>query len=173
MNIVRHFRSFRGSRRSPGVARKTYKKVLNMAEASFTAGQRAENLLQGVDSTAIGQTSATDILVPTGARIRFFEIQFCVTNAVDQTAYINTLVQYTLSGQGNQDPDAVGGSPFRNQVLHQQLFTVGFNQNSTHNFRIKIPKQFQRVKEGMIWRFMWSNSNTVNRRVQVIYKVEL
>ncbi len=173
MTIVRHYRSFRGSRRRSMPMTKTYKKVINYAEASFAAGQRSENLIQGVDSTAIGQTSATDTAVPTGARIKFIEVQFPVTNAVDQTAYINTLLQYTLSGQANQDPDAVGGSPFRNQVLHQQLFSVGFNQSSTHNFKFKIPKQFWRIKEGMTWRFIWSNSNTVNRRVQAIYKVEL
>ncbi len=152
---------------------KTYKKVLNFSEASFAAGSRGETLATGVDSVAIGQTSATDANVPTGARIKFIEIQFPVTNAVDQTAYINCLFQYILSGQSGQDPDAVGGSPFRNQVLHQDLFSVGFNQNSTHKFRIKIPKQFQRMREGMVWLMRWSNSNTVNRRLQVIYKVEL
>ncbi len=153
--------------------RKTYKKVLNYSEASFAAGSRDENLVIGVDSIAIGQTSATDANCPTGARISFIEVQMPITNAVDQTAYINCSLQYTLVGQTGTDPDAVGGSKQRNQVMHQELFSVGFNQNSTHKFKLKVPRQFQRIREGMSWILTWSNSNTVNRRLQVIYKVEL
>ncbi len=168
-------RGFRGSRRRntsrPMV--RTYKKVLNFAEASFAAGQRSEELAVGTDSVAIGQTSATDGIVPTGCRLKYIEIQMPVTNAVDQTAYINCSLQLQLSGQGTVDPDAVGGNARRNQVLHQELFSVGFNQNSTHKFKLKIPNRFQRVKEGMKWAIVWSNSNTVNRRLQIIYKVEL
>ncbi len=144
-----------------------------MAEASFAAGQRDEELCVGVDSLAIGQTTATDANVPTGSRVKFIEVQFPVTNAVDQTAYINCSIQYVLSSQSFINPDAVGGNPRRNQVLHQELFSVGFNQNSTHKFRVKVPKQFQRMKDGMKWLLVWSNSNTVNRRLQIVYKVEL
>ncbi len=168
-------RGFRGSRRRSGARPliKTYKKVLNFSEASFAAGNRGETLVLGVDSVAIGQTSATDANVPTGARIKFIEIQFPVTNAVDQTAYVNCSIQYKLNGQSLTDPDGVGGHPQRNQVLHQDLFSVGFNQNSTHKFKQRIPKGFQRIREGMAWQLVWSNSNTINRRIQVIYKVEL
>ncbi len=167
-------RGSRGIRRRsmPRPMVKTYKKVLNFSEASFAAGQRAENLAIGVDSTAIGQGTATDGNVPTGARIKFIEIQMPITNAVDQTVYINCSLQYNLGGQTTVDPDAVGGNNRRNQVLHQELFSVGFNQNSTHKFKLRIPKQFQRMREGQQWQIVWSNSNTVNRRLQVIYKVE-
>ncbi len=125
--------------------KRTYKKVLNFAEASFAAGQRGENLVVGKDAIAPGQSSVTDADVPTGSRLKFIETQFVVTNAVDQTAYINCSLQYKLSTQSGVDPDAVGGDPQRNQVLHQDLFSVGFNQNSTHKFKLRIPKQFQRV----------------------------
>jgi len=151
---------------------RTYKKVLNFAEASFAAGQRSETLAVGVDALAPGQSSATDGNVPTGARIKYIEVQMPVTNAVNQTAYINCSLQFALSTQAAVDPDAVGGNARRNQVLHQELFSVGFNQNSTHKFKLKIPPRFQRLKEGMIWLLMWSNSNTVNRRLQIIYKFE-
>lgn len=174
--VTDHMRHYsRGSRRgsSPRPMIRTYKKVLNFAEASFAAGTRGETLVVGVDGIAMGQTSATDANVPTGSRIKFIEVQMPVTNAVDQTAYINCLLQYTVSGQSAQDPDAVGGSNTRNQVLHQELFSVGFNQNSTHKFKLRIPKMFQRLKEAQSWILSWSNSNTVNRRLQVIYKVEL
>ncbi len=168
-------RGFRGSRRRSGPRPivKTYKKVLNFSEASFAAGNRSEKLIEGKDSTAIGQTSGVDADIPTGARVKYFLIQMPITNAVNQTAYINCSIQYTLDGQTFADPDAIGGNTRRNQVLHQSLFSVGFNQNSTHTFKQKVPRQLQRIKEGMIWRLVWSNSNTVNRRLQVIYRVEL
>ncbi len=168
---MRRFRGFRGGRKQgmrPVI--QSYKKVLNFAEASFAAGSNTETLVQGVDSVAAGQTTATDAQVPTGSIIKYLEIQFPVTNAVDQTAYINCSIQYTLAGQTFVNPDAVGGDDQRNQVLHQDLFSVGFNQNSTHKFKFRIPKQFQRVRENMFWILGWSNSNTVNRRVQCIYK---
>ncbi len=174
MTIVYH-RGSRGGRRRSSAPRPlvvTYKKVINFSEASFAAGSRAENLVVGVDSTAAGQTSATDANVPTGARVKYLEIQFPVTNNVNQTAYINCSLQYLLSGQGAVDPDAVGGAANRNQVLHQELFSVGFNQSSTHKFKFKIPPRFQRLRETMKWVIMWSNSNTVNRRIQCIYKFE-
>ncbi len=167
-------RGYRGSRKrsSPRPFVQTFKKVINFAEASFPAGNRGEIIVEGKDSVAAGQTSATDADVPTGSRIKFIEIQFPVTNAVDQTAYINCSFQYSLKGQTGVDPDAVGGDQQRNQVLHQELFSVGFNQNSTHKFKMRIPKRFQRLREGMFWFIQWSNSNTVNRRIQAIYTFE-
>ncbi len=95
-----------------------------------------------------------------------------ITNTTAQTAYINCSLQYALSGQGGIDPDVIGGNPQRNQVLHQELFQVGFNQNSTHKFKLRIPAKYQRMREGMKWILTWSNSNSINRRLQIIYKVE-
>ncbi len=168
-------RGFRGSRRRSGAPRpfvQTYKKVLNFSEASFATGQRSETLVQGKDSIALGQTSAIDADVPTGSRIKFVEVQMPITNTTAQTAYINCSLQYALSGQGGIDPDVIGGNPQRNQVLHQELFQVGFNQNSTHKFKLRIPAKYQRMREGMKWILTWSNSNSINRRLQIIYKVE-
>ncbi len=166
-------RGSRGFRRRsmPRLVQHTYKKVLNFAEASFTAGQRAELLITGVDNISPKQTTATDAQCPTGAHVRYFEVQMPITNAVDQTAYINCSIQLSLTNQPTQDPDSVGGAPLRNQVMHQELFSVGFNQNSTHKFKFKIPKVYQRLKEGQEWNLVWSNSNTINRRLQVIYKI--
>ncbi len=160
-----------GRRSSPN--RRTFKKVLNFSEASFTAGFRGETIALGVDAIGAGQTTATDGNIPTGSRLKFFEIQMPVTNAVDQTAYINCSIQLGLGGQSVIDPDAVGGNTQRNQVFHQDLFSVGFNQNSTHKFKVKIPAKYQRMREGMFWSIVWSNSNSVNRRLQIVYKFEL
>ncbi len=165
-------RSFRGGRRSrgPKPVVQSFKKVLNFASASFTAGFQQELLAKGTDSVAAGQPTATNAEVPTGSSIRFFEIQFAVNNSVATPCYVNCSIQYTLDGQTVVDPDLVGGDKMRNQVLHQDLFTVGTNQNSTHKFKFKIPPKFQRIREGMSWLLVWSNSATVNREAQLIYK---
>ncbi len=151
---------------------KTYKKVLNFLSASFGAGFTNEQLVSGVDAVAIGQTSNIDGNVPTGSRVKFIEVQFCISNLASIACYVNCSLQYILSSQGTVNPDAVGGNTQRNQVLHQDLFVVGQNQNSTHKFKFKIPPKFQRVREGMKWFLVWSTTSSVNRSWQAIYKVE-
>ncbi len=174
MTTVYH-RGSRGFRRRSGPRPiiKTYKKVIHFINAGFTAGFQAETIATGTDSLAIGQTSATDGAVPTGSIIRYFEVQFAVSNLVSTPCYINCTIQYVLSGQGSIDPNTVGGSPQRNQVLHMELYNIGANQNSNHKFRFKVPPKFQRMREGMSWRMTWRTSATVNREVQFIYKVQL
>ncbi len=166
-------RGYRGSRRRSGGIRaviQSYKKVINFAPASFGAGFNSQFIATGVDSVAAGQTGATDVNVPTGSIIKYFEVQFCVSNSVATACYVNCSVQYALSGQGFVNPDSVGGAGQRNQVLHQDLFTVGNQQNSTHKFKFKVPKKFQRLREGMSWALTWSNNVTVNNKTQIIYK---
>ncbi len=166
-------RGYRGSRSRSGRPRpviQSFKKVLNILPASFTAGFQSIFLVQGVDSVAVGQLSNTDAQVPTGAMVKFIEIQFCVANLVAVACYINCTIQLRHSGQTAQDPDTIGGNKQRNQVFHQDLYTVGLNQNSTHKFKFKIPKKFQRVREGDDWLLTWKNSASVNQSAQIIYK---
>jgi len=141
-----------------------------MVNASFTAGFQTEQLVLGVDSVAAGQTSATDAGVPTGSIVKFIEVQFAVNNSVATPCYLNCTLQHVQSQQTALDPRLVGGNTRRNNVFHMDLFSVGQDQNSTHKFKFKIPKGFQRVKEGTSWELVWSNSATVNRELQVIYK---
>ncbi len=165
-------RGFRGSRRrsGPRPVVQSQKVVLNFLDASFSAGFSTEQLAVGVDAVAAGQTSVTDANIPTGSMLKFIEVQFAVNNAAATAAYVTCSLQYKLVGQSFIDPSVVGGSKQRNQVLHMDLFSVGQNQNSTHKFKFKIPKGFQRIREGMSWGLTWNNSQTVNRRALVIYK---
>ncbi len=165
-------RGYRGGRRrsGPRAVVQSYKKVILFAEATFTAGFQSEIIVDGKDSLAAGQTSATDANVPTGCIVRFIEVQFAAHNPAESACYLNCTLMYTLSGQGVIDPDTVGGNDRRNQILHMDLFSVGGFQNSTHKFKFKIPPKFQRVREGMQWRLVWNNSATINRKVQMIYK---
>ncbi len=168
-------RGYRGSRRrsGPRPVTRTFKKVLNFLEASQPSGFTEEPLVKGVDSLALGQTSNIDDDVPTGSRVKFIEVQFVISNLVSIHCYINCSLQLIHDGQTAIDPQAIGGDKQRNQVFHQDLFVVGQNQNSTHKFKFKIPKGYQRVREGSKWSLVWSNNQTVNRAIQVIYKVEL
>ncbi len=167
-----HSRGFRGSRRrsSLGNVVQSYKKIIFRVNASFVSGFQTEELVLGVDGIAAGQTSATDVNVPTGSIIKFFEVQFTANNAVATPCYLNCTLQYRLSNQPAINPNNMGGDNQRNQCLHMDLFSVGQDQNSTHKFKFKIPKQFQRVREGMKWTLVWSNSATINRELQCIYK---
>ncbi len=148
----------------------SYKKVLLFADASFAAGNRGEQTAIGTDSVAAGQTSATDPAVPTGSIIKYIEFQLALNNGTPVPCYVNVAIQYLLESQGVVDPDSVGGSGKRNQTLHMEMFSVGADQNSNHKFRFKVPKRFQRLREGMQWQFVWNNTATVNRKLQIIYK---
>ncbi len=170
---MRHFRSFRGSRRRGGLGTviKSYKKVLNILEAGYGAGNREIVISLAKDSLSVGQTTNIDPDVPTGCIIKFIELQFSVTNVTAGNVYINTTFGYRLAGQSVKVATAIGGDPQRNQILHQAQFGIGANQNFTRTFRFKIPKQFQRQKEGMRLEFVWSNNESVNTQTQVIYKL--
>ncbi len=165
-------RGYRGSRRRafrPVI--KSYKKVLYGAPASFGAGFNSIFLVQGKDNISPNQSNATDADVPTGSIVKYIEIQFAISNLVSIACFINCSIQYTLAGQSAKNPNQIGGSNQRNQVMHLDLYSVGANQNSTHKFKFKVPKQFQRVKEGMDWTLTWSNSESVTMNSQAIYKM--
>ncbi len=144
--------------------------MIFFVNASFGPGFQNEEFAVGVDSVAAGQVSATDTNVPTGSIIKYFEVMFAASNVVAAPCFVNCTLQYTLNPQAAIDPNAVGGDPQRNQVLHMDLFTIGQFQNSTHKFKFKVPKQFQRLREGMRWKLTWRNSATVNRECLIIYK---
>lgn len=172
MNIMRHFRGFRGSRRNSGTKPvvKSYKKVLNVLEAGYAAGFRTIAIATGTDAIASGQTSITDAAVPTGSIIKYVEVQFSLTNVTSANIYVNTTFGYRLAGQVVVDPVLIGGNNKRNQIIHMSQNGIGTNQNFNRTFRFKIPKQFQRLREGMLWDFTWRNNASVNAQTQVIYK---
>ncbi len=150
---------------------KSYKKVLNFAGASQAVGNHVDVLTNGLDSVAIGQTGPTDPGVPTGSSIRFIEIQYSAYNGINTAAFLHFSIQLLHANQTFVDPRLVGGNPQRNQVLHQALTNVGQLQTFTRKFKFKIPKRFQRVREGDRWEFVYHNDQSVNDIKQIIYKV--
>ncbi len=165
-------RGSRGMRRrsGPRPVIQSFKKVIFFIDASFGAGFTNDVIATGADSIAAGQTSSTDTVVSTGSILKYFEIQFACINPADAVIFVNCTIQYRLANQAFIDPNLMGGSNQRNQCLHMDLFSVGHDQNSTHKFKFKIPKQFQRMREGMVWSLTWRTNGIVNRQAQMIYK---
>ncbi len=163
-------RSFQ-RRTSPRTVVQSYKKVLNFAGASLGAGKEDHLLVDGKDSISSGQTSATDANVPTGSIITSILIQQSYSNLAATARYINSSVQLLLGGQANTVAStAIGGSDQRNQVFHQELFNIGEAQNANRSYLFKIPKKYQRLREGMKWLFTYNADGTHTRTIQVIYK---
>ncbi len=155
----------------PRAVIQSYKKVLNFAPASNTAATDIVfNLSIGEDSVAAGQTSPTDHNVPTGAVIKYMEIQLAAGNPTTTPLFLHTAIERIEPNQSIVPPNLVGGNNKRNQVLHQTLVQIGERQNHSRTFKFKIPPKFQRVKEGSLWKLVCTGDVVWNSAVQVIYK---
>ncbi len=165
------YRRRRMARSRAPVVIQSYKKVLNFAAASRAAGvQIVHTLAIGTDSVAAGQTGPTDAVVPTGCVLKFIEIQYSVQNLVLISSFTHIGIEMLESGQTAVDPRVVGGNPQRNQVFYQVVKSIGQNQNRDITLRFKIPKRFQRMREGRSWVFVYNPSTVVTDVTQVIYK---
>ncbi len=166
---MRHYR-----RRSmgPRTVIQTYKKVINEAPTSRAAGASINHVLSnGVDSLAQGQTGPSDALVATGSVITNFNINYCTMNLADTVCFLHFSVQQLRSGQANTiNPNVVGGNPQRNQVFFQALRSVGPNQNMNIAINFKIPKKYQRVREGDFWFVTILGTAIHTDTIQTIYK---
>ncbi len=166
-------RGSRGSRRgsSPRAVVQSFKKVINIAPASIVASTNiTASISTGVDSVAAGQTSAVDSNVPTGSVIRFIEIQWAAQNLVNVAAFAFLSIQRTHSGQGVINPQVVGGDPQRNQVHFQRILCIGQNQNVNFVMKFKVPKKYQRVRDGDTWKFTIQSTQIATVATQIIYK---
>lgn len=152
---------------------RTFKKQLNFTFVS-SAVLTADTIVQGVDSTALGQTTITDGAVPTGSKIKGVLIQLGLSAPATTTVEVGVNFQYLLAGQTtNVDPLAVGGNAQRNQVIKSWHFVIAQDSMANINQFVKIPKQFQRVREQMLWRIVISSSSSREQAHQTIYKVRL
>lgn len=156
--------------RGPRQVIQSYKKVITYAPASKTTAQQDYEISLGEDSVAAGQTAATDTGVPSGSVIKYFEIQACFVNLVSVAMFQNMSVQLTRSGQSPIDPRVVGGNPQRNQVHYQRIVGIGKDQNNNYVLRFKVPKKFQRVRDGDKWTFTCIADQVHTSNIQAIYK---
>ncbi len=168
------YRFSRGSRRRSTMPRtvvQSFKKVLHFAGASRSAAATISFIAStGTDSVAAGQTGQTDAAVPTGSVIKYIEIDFAVSNLVLVLAVQNIAIQRIHSGQSVINPVTVGGNAQRNQVFLQGMFILGTEQNNNRKYRFKIPKKYQRVREGDSWVFTTNCDVVTGSACQIIYK---
>ncbi len=150
---------------------RSYKMVINHAQASrVAAADIVFGIATGADAKVPGQTSAVDVIVPVGCRIEGFTFQLGIVNLVSVANFTHATIQLRRSGQTTVSPLVVGGDPLRNTIHRQYLWSHGADQNSSHELRFKIPKQFQRVRDGDIWQLVTNSSQIVTSVAQVIYK---
>ncbi len=149
----------------------SYKKVLKLGPTSRAAAAQLDiKVVEGEDSVAAGQTAQSDAGVPTGAVVKYFDIQHSVINLAVQTLFFDVTIQLLHAGQTAVDVSAVGITDQRNQVFHQRLASIGFNQNNNFKYRFKIPKKFQRVRRGDSWVFSFKGSAVYTESWLCIYK---
>ncbi len=168
------YRSFRGSRRRsmPRQVVQSFKKVMNDAAVSSAGGSTKQfTLAVGTDGVVVGQSSAVDPNVPTGCLIKAFRLQVGFQNlAAAAAANIHVSIMKLHSEQTNVVPNLVGGNSRRNQVFYQALKMIADGTAINMDMLFKVPKRFQRMREGDVWRFLWLNSDTVSYVGQCIYK---
>lgn len=165
---------YRRRRRSPirgGSVIQSYKKVLDFAPTSrASAADVSVNMVVGVDSLAAGQLTPTDAQVPTGSRITEIVIQASFANLVTIASFVWLTIQHLRAGQAAVSPRTVGGNAQRNQVHLQLMRTLGQNQNRDFQIRFKIPKRFQRVREGDKWVLQTTGDTVRTDAYEIIYK---
>lgn len=165
------FRRRRSQRLRPRNVTQSFKKVLNQAPQSRSAAVQTDiTMVTGTDSVAAGQTGVTDSQVPTGSIIEKLSIQIGVTNLVSISSFVWLTIQHLRSGQSVVDAQAVGGNPQRNQVHLQLQRTVGQNQNRDFSINFKIPKKYQRVREGDKWIVSLKGDTVRTDAYMTIYK---
>ncbi len=152
---------------------RTYKKQINHIIVS-AAGLLAHDVVVGVDSLALGQTSITDPNVPTGTKIRGITVMVSISNPSTLSLEYGFNLQYLVAGQtANVNPLAVGGDAQRNQVIKSWHGIVAQDTMVNVTKYVKIPKQFQRMREGMRWRLVSDSSVSREHAEQFIYKCRL
>ncbi len=161
-------RHYRGRSMAPVIQSMKY--VVDYAPASQPVAKLDFPISTGTDLVPAGQSSPAVTIVPTGSVIKFIEIHYAVVNLASTAAFMYVSIQRLHSGQTSVDPRTIGGSAQRNQCHFQALYVVGEQQNTTRNFRFKVPKKFQRVREGDIWQLVTYCTGVTSQAVQMIYK---
>ncbi len=147
----------------------SYKQITVDGPANRAAATTiVHTFLSGLDNY-VGPTAANSE-VPTGASVSSVLVMLTFTNLVSVSALLHLNVQLFRSGGTAVTPGAVGGSPARNTVIYTQMIFLGQNQNNNFMFRVKIPKLFQRVREGDAWQLRYRADAVFASATQVIYK---
>ncbi len=147
----------------------SYKQITIDGPASRAAATNIfHGLLLGVDDYS-GPTAANKE-VPTGARVMSVLLLLTFSNLVSISALLHMHVQFKRSGMTNLTPGAVGGSPSRNTITTTRMFFIGKEQNTSMVILVKVPQQFQRIREGDDWVLTYRADAVFASATQAIYK---
>ncbi len=147
----------------------SYKQVSVDGPASRAAATNiSHQLLIGVDNYS-GPT-ANNNEVPTGAKVMSMFIMMTFSNLVSVSALLHLHIQCTRAGIVIITPGAVGGNTARNTVIHTDMFFIGKEQNTRILLRLKIPRIYQRIREGDQFFLVYRADAVFASATQVIYK---
>ncbi len=157
--------------RPPKGSTRSVKYVIDEAQTTSGVAKVLFSVVAGGDNATLGQTSGTDITIPTGAKVKQINFMTCWGSITGVSTFLHWSIQLIHSGQSSVDPTAVGGSPLRTNVMMQGMQCIGDKQNATVDVKYKIPKRFWRLKDGDQWAFVSKSSTNVDTVKQAIYKV--
>ncbi len=147
----------------------SYKQISVDGPASRAAATNINHtFLSGVDNYS-GPTVNNDE-VPTGCSVMSVLLMLTFTNLVEISSLLHLNIQCRRNGTGAITPGVVGGNPERNTVIYTQMVFLGKNQNNNFMFRVKIPKIYQRIREGDNWQIRYRADTVFASATQVIYK---
>ncbi len=167
-------RHFGGRRRRTGGPTRIIQSIKNVVEdAPGSVAASTTNpitIVEGEDSVAAGQTTVTDVKIPTGSVIKVINISLGLQNLVNIACFAWVAIMQLHSGQSSISPRIVGGNPLRNQVHFQKMFCVGQNQNVNFHKAFKIPTRFQRVRDGDKWVLVINADQVTTQAAEFVYK---
>ncbi len=157
--------------RPPRGSTRSVKYVVDQAQTTSGVALSAFDLAIGVDEEPLGQASATDVSIPSGSKIKQFNIMSCWGSITGVSTFMHWSIQRIKSGQASISPKGVGGNALRTNVMMQGMQCIGDKQNATVDIKYKVPKRFWRIGDGDKWAFITISSTNVDTVKQCIYKV--
>ncbi len=122
----------------------------------------------GIDNYA-GPTATNDE-VPTGAKVMSATLFMSFSNLVSINALLHYHIQCLRFGGAIVTPGVQGGSPLRNTVIHTGMLFIGKEQNTNLQLNIKIPRIYQRIREGDQFFIVYRCDAVFASATEVLYK---
>lgn len=156
----------RSSRRTVRPVIQSVKRQIVVGPITQVPGNIQYTLTKGTDLLSVPVEQAE---VPTGAIVKYIEVQVSQQHVgTTDTAFTVLSVQLVHSGQVAIDPYTTGGNEQRNQVMHTIVRCVSPLQNSNVMIKFKIPKRYQRIRNGDRW-IMTVNNNIALEHLHFVF----
>ncbi len=157
--------------RPPKGSTRSVKYIIDEAQGTSGTALDTFKLAKGVDDETLGQTSVTDHTVPTGTKIKQFNIMTCWGSITGVSTFLHWSIQRIRSGQTFLNPRTQGGNPLRNNIMMSGIMCIGDKQNATLDIKYKVPKSMWRMGDNTEWALVTICSTNVDTVKQCIFKV--